>query len=290
MSLVAEDLSFSYGSGTPVIDHVSLAVEPGERVALVAPSGTGKTTLCRLLAGYLEPEWGTVFVDGCLVAGQNPVRGVPGGESASRRRGSRGPRAVQLIWQHPEQAFDPRMRLGRALDEVRRATTKAHGRTSASSADGLSVCRPTKACLRETGPSMEAPSARARLRESGLLADGMMEPCSSRVSASGLEDDDAAFAELIERFGIRTPWLQRFPHELSGGELMRFCIVRALITQPRYLICDEMTAMLDAVTQALVWREVMAWADEHRAGLVVVSHSPALLNRIATRRVELRQR
>ena len=50
--------------GRPVLDDVSLAVASGERVQLAAPSGTGKTTLCRVLAGYLAPRTGEVLVDG----------------------------------------------------------------------------------------------------------------------------------------------------------------------------------------------------------------------------------
>ena len=76
-------------------------------------------------------------------------------------------------------------------------------------------------------------------------------------------------------------------HELSGGELMRFCIARALLAHPRYLICDEMSAMLDAVTQAEVWRALLALAEERGMGIVMVSHAPALLDRIATRRVSV---
>ena len=59
--------------------------------------------------------------------------------------------------------------------------------------------------------------------------------------------------------------------------------VRALIAEPRYLVCDEMTAMLDAVTQAELWREVIAIASERSMGIVLVSHSPALVDRVATR-------
>ena len=63
--------------------------------------------------------------------------------------------------------------------------------------------------------------------------------------------------------------------------------MRALLAEPRYLICDEMTAMLDAVTQAELWRSVLAIADERRMGIVLVSHSPALVRRLATRVVPL---
>ena len=54
MMLEAKDLTFYYRNRkhAPVIDHFDLTVAPGERVGLTGPSGRGKTTLCRLLAGY----------------------------------------------------------------------------------------------------------------------------------------------------------------------------------------------------------------------------------------------
>lgn len=270
MSLEARDISFSYVPGRPILHDVNLVVDPGERVALTAPSGRGKTTLCRVLSGYLRPDAGAVLVDGVELSrarsgvpvvrtcGARAARdGVPAARAqgacdrvpaASGSRGSRlrGPRPVQLIWQHPEQAFDPLLRLGRSLAEgvPPRAAPRASGSSGAGSLGA--------AC------SATAHSAVARLeavRDTGLL----------------------------ERFGIREAWLDRFPHELSGGELMRFCIVRALIAEPRYLVCDEMTAMLDAVTQAELWREVIAIASERSMGIVLVSHSPALVDRVATR-------
>lgn len=241
MSLEARDISFSYVPGRPILHEVNLVVDPGERMALTAPSGRGKTTLCRVLSGYLRPDAGAVLVDGIELSRARAARsGVP---AAPGSRGSRlrGPRPVQLIWQHPEQAFDPLLRLGRSLAEgvPPRAAARASGSSGAGS---FGAARSAAACL-------EA------VRDTGLL----------------------------ERFGIREAWLDRFPHELSGGELMRFCIVRALIAEPRYLVCDEMTAMLDAVTQAELWREVIAIASERSMGIVLVSHSPALVDRVATR-------
>ncbi len=273
MSLEARDISFSYVPGRPILHDVDLVVDPGERVALTAPSGRGKTTLCRVLSGYLRPDAGTVLVDGVELSRARAARsgvpvvrtrsaraardGVPaaraqdacdGVPAASGSRGSRlcGPRPVQLIWQHPEQAFDPLLRLGRSLAEgvPQRAAARAGGSSGAGSLGAAAHSATHSAAAR-----LEA------VRDTGLL----------------------------ERFGIREAWLDRFPHELSGGELMRFCIVRALIAEPRYLVCDEMTAMLDAVTQAELWREVVAIASERSMGIVLVSHSPALVDRVATR-------
>ena len=195
--LEARDITFGYGRQAPVLEGVSLTVEPDERVALVAPSGAGKTTLCRVLAGYERPQAGTVTVEG---------QPLPG----------KGRCPVQLIGQHPELFFDPRMTLGASIAE-----------------------------------------------------------------AGGSTDD------LLERFDVREEWLSRYPSELSGGELQRLCIVRALAAEPRYLIADEMSVMLDAITQARIWRELLVEADRRTMGLVVVSHSPALTERIATRVCEL---
>ncbi len=198
--LEARAISFGYGSGPLLYEGFSLAAAPGERVQLAAPSGAGKTTLARILAGYERPRAGTVLVDGAPL----PRRG-------------RCP--VQLVGQHPELTVDPRQTMA--------------------------------AVLAEAGA---APEEEERLR--ALL-------------------------------GIQDRWLTRYPRELSGGELQRFCIARALAASPRYLIADEVSTMLDAVTQAQIWSVLLAEARGRDLGLLFVSHSPALAARIATRVVPL---
>lgn len=58
------DVSFSYVPGEPVLDHVSFRVEPGQRIALVGPTGAGKTSIINLLGRFYDPESGVVLVDG----------------------------------------------------------------------------------------------------------------------------------------------------------------------------------------------------------------------------------
>ena len=196
--LEARGITYAYpGAARALYQGFDLAVAPDERVALCAPSGFGKTTLCRLLAGYERPQAGEV-----LVAGEPLPR--------------RGACPVQMIWQHPEAAVDPRMRMG--------------------------------ATLAEAG---EVPG------------------------------------RLLDDLGIQKRWLSRYPHELSGGELQRFCIARALAAEPRYLIADEISTMLDAVTQARIWHVLLDEVEARNLGMVLVSHSPALTERVATRVVEL---
>ncbi|MBB3170297.1 ABC transporter ATP-binding protein [Parvibacter caecicola] len=249
MALEARDVSFSYG-GAPVLQGVSLTVEPGRPIALSAPSGFGKTTLCRILAGYLQPHVGTVLVDGAPLP-------------------RRGPSPVQLIGQHPERALDPRLRMRDSLAEGVRA-----GKRAAAAASGEAAARQGE----PSGRQGEAPGSRA-------------ENPAAQPAQTGPEGATQAELQeaLQEALGIRREWLVRFPHELSGGEMQRFCIARALLARPRYLICDEISTMLDAVTQARIWNVVLCQAQEQQLGLVVVSHSAPLLQRLGAQVVDLGQ-
>ncbi len=198
--LEAEGITFSYGSrkgARPVLERVSLQVSPGERVGIAAPSGAGKTTLMKILGGFLRPDSGRVSVDG---------RPLP----------SRGYCPVQMIWQHPERAVNPRLHLGKVLEE-----------------------------------------------------------------------GDRIEEELLERLGIEEEWKRRYPGELSGGELQRFCIARALGQRTRYLLADEISTMLDLITQGQIWRFLMEETSRRRIGMVVASHSRELLDYVCTRQVQL---
>jgi peptide/nickel transport system ATP-binding protein len=82
--------------------------------------------------------------------------------------------------------------------------------------------------------------------------------------------------ELHDRVGLTRELLGRRPHEVSDGQLQRACLARALVLRPRYLICDEMTAMLDASTTAALVGVVAERAREG-AGVLAVSHDEELL-------------
>ena len=196
MRLEGRNLSWHYPGGPWLFQNFSIVLEPGEIVGLIGPSGSGKTSLGRLLAGYAKPMTGEV-----TVAGRH------------RRGNSHDP--VQLIFQHPENAVNPRWRLAKTLTE-------------------------------------------------------------------GWSPD----AELLEALGIRKEWLHRYPNELSGGELQRCCIARALGPETKFLIADEMTTMLDAITQAQIWHTVLDIARARRIGLLVISHDHALVNKICNRTVQ----
>ena len=98
-----------------------------------------------------------------------------------------------------------------------------------------------------------------------------------------LSEAGAVEERLAQALHIEKAWRNRYPAELSGGELQRFCIARALRPETRFLLCDEISAMLDLVTQAQIWRFLLEEAARRQLGLLVVSHDSALLQQVCTR-------
>lgn len=193
--LDATGLSYRYAKRHPwIFNDLELRIAPGEIVGMSGASGRGKSTLAKVLAGYLPPGQGNVRVDG---------KPLP----------DSGPCPVQLLFQHPELAVNPRWKISRILWE-------------------------------------------AGEPDSGLLED----------------------------LGIEKAWHSRYPHELSGGELQRVCLARALAESTRYLICDEITSMLDALSQAHIWKIALRLARSREIGLLVISHHRTLIAKLCHRK------
>lgn len=107
-----------------------------------------------------------------------------------------------------------------------------------------------------------------------------------RILKEGGEQDP----DLLSSLGIEQQWLSRWPNELSGGELQRFCVARALGTNTRFLIADEMTTMLDAITQAQIWHAVLSFAKKRNMGVLVISHEWNLIKRICDRVIDFQNK
>ncbi|EME96996.1 ABC transporter ATP-binding protein [Streptomyces mobaraensis NBRC 13819 = DSM 40847] len=121
-------------------------------------------------------------------------------------------------------------------------------------------------------------SADPRLRLHDLIAEPL------RATGRRAEAADRV-RELAAATGLTPDLLTRRPHEVSDGQLQRACLARALALRPRWLVCDEMTAMLDASTTAALVAVVEDYRRETGAGLLAVGHDPALLNRWCDRTV-----
>ncbi|MEU1577180.1 ATP-binding cassette domain-containing protein [Streptomyces collinus] len=108
------------------------------------------------------------------------------------------------------------------------------------------------------------------------LADLIAEPL--RATGRGAEVP-GRIAELAPVVGLTPDLLTRRPHEVSDGQLQRACLARALVLRPRMLVCDEMTAMLDASTAAALVAAVEDYRAATGAALLAVGHDRALLRR-----------
>jgi peptide/nickel transport system ATP-binding protein len=95
-----------------------------------------------------------------------------------------------------------------------------------------------------------------------------------------LKEGHEVSQDILEAFGIKENWLNRWPNELSGGELQRFALARALGPKTNFLIADEITTMVDAITQAQIWESILGIVEELNIGVLVVSHDKSLINRL----------
>lgn len=198
MQIEARNVSFRYNKFSPwILKNVNLKLNTNERYALVGPSGYGKSTLSHLISGYLEPTEGYILYNDEIFK--------PKGYSP-----------VQLIYQHPEKAVNPRLKMKKILNE-------------------------------------------------------------------GYEVSD----EILNKIGIEKSWLDRYPSELSGGELQRFCIARALSSETKFLVCDEISTMLDVITQAQIWNTLMKICDERNLGMLVVTHNMDLAKRVCSKIINI---
>ena len=94
--------------------------------------------------------------------------------------------------------------------------------------------------------------------------------------------------DLLNEFGIQKSWLTRFPQELSGGELQRFSVLRSLNPNTKFLIADEMTTMLDAITQVQISDSVLKIVKQRNMGFLLVSHDMDLVDTICDDKIYLK--
>jgi peptide/nickel transport system ATP-binding protein len=114
------------------------------------------------------------------------------------------------------------------------------------------------------------------------LTDLIAEPLRATGRA---EEIPGRIAELAPAVGLTPDLLTRRPHEVSDGQLQRACLARALVLRPRLLVCDEMTAMLDASTAAALVAAVEDYRAATGAALLAVGHDRTLLGRWCDRTV-----
>ncbi len=139
---------------------------------------------------------------------------------------------------------------------------------------------PASGVVRVDGTELRGPDRRAQYLVQDAAAGMNPRWTVARLLAEAGEPTDA------EESLVDPVWRDRYPHEISGGQLQRVSLARALRAGPAYLVADEITASLDALTQAEVWRDLLGLARDAGIGVLAVSHDAPLLDAVADRVVE----
>lgn len=93
---------------------------------------------------------------------------------------------------------------------------------------------------------------------------------------------------LMKNMYLDEKLLNRFPDQLSGGQLQRFNTIRTLMLAPDMLVCDEITASLDVIAeQSMIGVLKQYYADTHK-GMLLISHDLAFLNQIVERLIVMK--
>ena len=95
--------------------------------------------------------------------------------------------------------------------------------------------------------------------------------------------------ELLPALQLNEAVLERYPHQVSGGEIQRAALCRALLPDPRLLVLDEATSMLDISVQAQILTTLKTLGRERRLSFLFISHDPEVVGWFTDRSVELNQ-
>jgi ABC-type oligopeptide transport system ATPase subunit len=207
------------GTELQAISNVSFEVAPGEVVALIGESGSGKSTIGKMILRLLRVTSGTITYDGVDVS------------TLEGRRLRDYYANVQGVFQDPFSSYNPIFKADRVFSMIRSGYF----------------------------PGLTEPEWQAKLAKS--------------LDAVSLNPDDV---------------LGKYPHQLSGGQLQRLLIARALLLDIRFLVADEIISMLDASTRIDVLN-LLGELKEQGLGILFITHDLSLGNYISDRTMILRR-
>ena len=213
-----KNVSNHYKDEEVILQNLTLDIPKYEVTGIIGHSGAGKTTLAKILSGFIPYE-GRIKIEG------KELREVLTHEKQSYYQ------RVQYLFQNSLLAFNPNQTIVKSLEEPLRFMRKIKKRPE-------------------------------------------------RIQM---------IQDLFIKLELECDWLEKYPHQLSGGQCQRCAVVRAILAQPECLICDEITSALDDANQDKVLKVLRKVQEETNMTIVFISHNQALIEAICSNVIVLNE-
>ena len=213
-----KNVTSHYKDKNVILKNLTLDIPKYEVTGIIGHSGAGKTTLARILSGFIPYE-GNILIEG------KELRELFAQEKQSYYR------RVQYLFQNSLLSFNPNQTVLKSLEEPLRFIRKIKDRPE-----------------------------RIQMIE-----------------------------ELFLKLELELDWLNKYPHQLSGGQCQRCAIARAIFAQPECLICDEITSSLDEANQEKVIQVLQKVQEETNMTIVFISHNQSLIEAICSTVIVLKE-
>lgn len=127
-----------------------------------------------------------------------------------------------------------------------------------------------------------------------IYQDPLASFCPRQTLGDALKDvvryhaiQNPSLEKSLERLGLATDMLNRFPRQLSGGELQRMALIRVMLLKPDFIVADEPTSRLDLSVQAHIIRLIAGFSRSNACAILLISHDTELIQVVCDRCIYL---
>jgi peptide/nickel transport system ATP-binding protein len=246
------------------VDNISFELLPGQTLGLVGESGSGKSVTALSLM-RLVPEPGKIVSGRILFRANDTSQPIdllqlPEAEMPSYRGG-----VISMVFQEPMSSLNPVYTIGFQLTEALRQ----HENLSPTAARRQAI-----ALLQEVKVIPNDEQLRARYQ-----AELTAEALKTKIPVPEVKTQDSVVQAYINE--QKREFLERYPHQLSGGQIQRVMIAMAISCNPTLLIADEPTTALDVTVQAAILDLLHELQSRRQMAIIFVTHDLGIISEIA---------